>query len=84
MGWWVLTAVSQADPNQFACNFAITLNLDTDDDSEQDAIDMGSSALSWWAPRNLKPNASPYGGPWVEDMDANFFQVAIKNVWDTK
>ncbi len=81
LGWFVFTAHSAAEPAQFAEGLLNIMNLDTDDDSEQDAVDMGSTALSYWMGYSLKPSHSPYGGPWVEDMDADFFQVAIRNAW---
>ncbi|HLO66855.1 MAG TPA: M4 family metallopeptidase [Holophaga sp.] len=81
LGWFILTASSVAEPGQYAQGFALTVNLDTDDDAEQDAVDMGSTAISYWMPYSLKPSHSPYGGPWVEDMDADFFQTAIRTAW---
>lgn len=81
LGWCSLTAVSAADPLQFAQGLAQVINLDCDDDAEQDAVDMARTALSYWMPYSLKPNDSPYGGPWVEDMDADFFQIAIRAAW---
>lgn len=80
-GWFVITAASKAAPEQFAEGLVNIVNLDTDDDGEQDAVDMAVTAISYWLPYSLKPSASPYGGPWVEDMDADFFQVAIRNAW---
>jgi len=84
LGWYVMTAISKADPNQYAEGFVNVMNLDADDDLEQDAVDMGSSALSYYLEANLKPTHSPYGGPWVEDMDVAFFQAAIQSAWGKK
>lgn len=83
-GWWVLTAQSKADPRAYAEGMAMTLNLDTDLDGQQDAIDMGMTALSWYLSYSLHPSDSPYGGPWVEDMDAAFFVEAINTAWGKK
>ncbi len=83
-GWFVMTAASAAEPDQYSQGMVLAVNLDCDNDAEQDAVDMATTALSYYMPYSLKPTASPYNGPWVEDADANFFQTAIRNSWGAK
>jgi Zn-dependent metalloprotease len=75
MGWHGMTAVSVADPLQYAANAVFIINTDCDGDSENDAIDMGGVAIAW----NLYPGSnfntpspsvnSVFYAPWVDDQD---------------
>ncbi|HLO66853.1 MAG TPA: M4 family metallopeptidase [Holophaga sp.] len=80
-GFFFITAASKARPEQYAEGLVFIQDLDADGDSDQDAIDMGASACSWNLSQVLKWSHSPYGGSWVDDLDVELFQTAIKNAW---
>ncbi len=80
-GWWAITATSQADPNQFAEGRAFTINLDADQDLDQDAVDMGTLAFSWYLSNGLSLAHSVFNAPWVDDGDVSAFVDAVKNTW---
>ena len=73
------TAVSKADPLQFALGTAFLVNLDADDDLEQDAIDLGTMALSWGLSTALSNSASVLQAGYVSDFDAAVAVAAIRN-----
>jgi len=83
-GWAAITATSKADPLQFAEGRAWLANMDTDMDLENDALDMGPVALSWYLSRSLNPSSSLIPAPWVEDDDVFFFVDAMKSTWPVK
>ncbi len=80
----ILTAASKARPEQYTEGLVFVQDLDADADGEQDAVDMGATAFSWFLSQSLKPSHSPYGGYWVDDLDVDLFQTAIKNAWGVK
>ncbi|MBI3131402.1 MAG: M4 family metallopeptidase [Acidobacteria bacterium] len=80
-GWWAITATSQADATQFAEGRAFTINLDADQDLEQDAVDMGTLAFSWYLSNGLSLAHSVFNAPWVDDGDVGAFVDAVKNSW---
>jgi Zn-dependent metalloprotease len=84
MGWFAITATSKADPNQFAEGRCFLINMDTDADSEQDALDMGGIAFSWYLTRGLSLNHSVFQAPWVDDGDVAMFVDAMKSTWPVK
>ena len=78
-------ATSQADPSQFAKTHALLMNLDADTDNEIDAIDLGSTAMSWYKPgagfNTPNPAARIAGGG---DWDVVFFTEAFTNGFPVK
>ncbi|HJW71363.1 MAG TPA: M4 family metallopeptidase [Geothrix sp.] len=84
VGWFAITATSKADPNQFAEGRAFIINMDTDTDLEQDAIDLGPIAFSWQLTNGLNPAHSMYNAPWVDDADVAAFVDAMKSTWWNK
>lgn len=77
-------ATSQADTSQFAWTWVLLVELDADLDNEVDAIDLGSTAMSWYGP---KPFETPLyrsriagGGDW----DLVFFGEAFSNGYPVK
>jgi len=80
----LLTAASKAKPEQYTEGLVFVQDLDADADGEQDAVDMGATAFSWFLSQTLKPSHSPYSGYWVDDLDVDLFQTAIKNAWGVK
>jgi Zn-dependent metalloprotease len=84
LGWYAITATSQADPNQFAEGRAFLVNLDTDGDNEQDAVDLGCIAFSWYLTNGLNPAHSMFNAPWVDDSDVATFVDAMKATWWVK
>ena len=84
LGWFAITATSQADPKQFAEGRAFLVNLDTDQDNEQDAVDLGSIAFSWYLTNGLNPAHSMFNAPWVDDGDVAAFADAMKATWWVK
>jgi Zn-dependent metalloprotease len=81
VGWFAITATSQADPRQFAEGRAFIVNLDADQDGESDAVDMGAAAFSWGMWPALNPSHSPLNQPAVGDEDVAIFPDAIKSTW---
>ena len=84
MGWFAITATSQADPSQFAEGRCFLINMDTDSDGEQDALDMGGIAFSWYLTQGLSLNHSVFQAPWVDDGDVSMFVDAMKSTWPVK
>ncbi len=84
LGWYAITATSQADPKQFAEGRAFLVNLDTDQDNEQDAVDLGNIAFSWYLTNGLNPAHSLFNAPWVDDGDVAAFADAMKATWWVK
>ncbi len=70
---------ADADANQFARGAVLLADLDSDQDTETDAIDLGATAMSWgksyfWSPQ---PQARIAGGG--DDWDLEFFTQAFTN-----
>ena len=65
IGWAFITAVSRADPLQFAVGVVFLVGLDTDNDLEQDAVDMGEASLSWAEPAATWRFAAGRVLPWL-------------------
>jgi hypothetical protein len=84
LGWYAITATSQADPHQFAEGRCFLVNLDTDGDNEQDAVDLGGIAFSWYLTNGLNPAHSMFNAPWVDDSDVAAFVDAMKSTWWVK
>lgn len=84
LGWYAITATSQADPRQFAEGRCFLVNLDTDGDNEQDAVDLGCIAFSWFLTNGLNPAHSMFNAPWVDDSDVATFVDAMKATWWVK
>ncbi len=83
-GFFFITALSKARPEQFAEGLVLVVNLDADADNEQDAVDLGAAAFSWYLGQTLRPTHSPYGGYTVDDLDVQLFQEAIQTAWNQK
>jgi hypothetical protein len=77
---WV-TAVSKTDPLQFAVGTLFLINIDSDDDLEQDAIDLGTSALSWALPVAISRSHSMTQNYAVDNSDPAFAVEAIRNAF---
>jgi hypothetical protein len=84
MGWHAITATSHADPRQLAEGRAFLIGMDHDMDGEQDAVDMGCIAFSWYLTNALNPAHSVFEAPWVDDGDVSFFVDAMKSTWPVK
>ena len=84
LGWYAITATSKADPKQFAEGRAFLVNLDTDGDNEQDAVDLGNVAFSWYLTTALNPAHSMFNAPVVDDGDIAAFADAMKATWWVK
>jgi hypothetical protein len=81
LGWYALTATSQADPSQFAEGRCFIINVDADQDGEFDACDMGAISFSWWLGRAINPSHSAFQAPWTDDADVFAIQEAMQNAW---
>jgi hypothetical protein len=81
MGWFALTATSNADPLQRAEGRTFLINMDNDADTEQDALDMGAIAFSWYLTNGLTYFHSVYQAPWVDDGDVGAFVDAMRSAW---
>lgn len=84
MGWHALTVTSVADPTQFAEGRAFLINMDNDADTEQDALDMGAIATSWFLSKGLSFHASTVQAPFVNDDDIANFVDAMRSAWPVK
>jgi hypothetical protein len=82
--WHAITATSVADPKQFAEGRAFLINIDMDTDLEQDAIDMGGIAVSWFLGAALNPAHSVFTAPFVDDTDVAYFVDAYRSTWPAK
>jgi Zn-dependent metalloprotease len=80
-----VTATSKADPNQFARGFMQLLELDSDNDGETDALDLGNVAMLWGLVTVPDSNACVAcvggTGPLIKDWDVQFFNEAFVNAW---
>ncbi len=81
MDWHGVTAVSVADPLQYAVTGVFLLNMDTDDDGQSDAVDMGGIALSWGLGWNISDANSVFYEPFVIDDDVAFFHEMMNNAY---
>jgi Zn-dependent metalloprotease len=88
MDWHGMTAVSAADPLQYAALGVFVINMDNDDDSETDAIDLGGIALGWMLgplSGGMIPNSSAnsvfYNIYWVDDEDIGFFHQGFSHAF---
>lgn len=84
MSWHSITATSHADPTQFAEGRVFLIDMDTDMDLEQDAVDMAGVAYSWYLSNALNPAHSVLNAPWVDDTDVSFFVDAMRSTWPVK
>jgi Zn-dependent metalloprotease len=80
-----IKATSQADPSQFAWTWTLLVDLDSDTDTEIDALDLGTTVMSWDKPgayfQTPNPNARIAGGG---DWDVVFFNQAFTNAFTVK
>jgi len=88
MGWHGMTAVSAADPLQYATTGVFLINMDNDDDGETDAVDMGGIALGWMLgplSGGVIPNPSAnsvfYNIYWVDDEDVGAFHQGFSHAF---
>jgi hypothetical protein len=84
LGWHAVTATSRAVPDQFAEGRAFLIDMDSDMDGEQDALDMGGIAFSWYLTNAINPAHSVFEAPWVDDGDVSFFVDAMASAWPTR
>lgn len=77
---------SAADPSQFARGYALLVSLDSDQDNEVDALDLGATAMAWGYVKGHEmpvPNQAVHtggGGDW----DFEFFNQAFTNAFPVK
>ncbi len=69
-----LKVTSHQDPNQFAATVAYVCNMDTNSDTEFDALDLAAYALSWGrftaaSPSSAVPLVDVTDNSWVDDND---------------
>ncbi|NWJ40075.1 MAG: M4 family metallopeptidase [Geothrix sp.] len=84
LGWYHITATSKADPNQFAEGKAFLIHMDTDQDGEQDALDLGPIAFSWYLGKVLNPSHSMFEATLIDDGDIAAFADAMRATWWVK
>ncbi len=77
-----MVATSHADPLQYAKASMLLANLDGDLDSEQDALDLGMTAMVWNCPNAPQYTARTAG--MGNDWDLVFFTEAFVNAWPVK
>jgi Zn-dependent metalloprotease len=76
---------SKADPRQFARGQMLLVELDSDNDGETDALDLGNVAMLWGLKTVPDVNACIAclltAGPLISDWDVQFFNEAFANAW---
>jgi hypothetical protein len=81
LGWYSISATSVADPLEHAEGRCFVVDLDTDTDLEQDALDMGGISFSWELTNGLDFSHSVFEAPWVDDADVAAFVDAVRAAW---
>jgi Zn-dependent metalloprotease len=81
LDWHGITATSMADPLEYAVSGAFLLNMDTDDDGDNDAIDMGGIAMSWGLGWTINAANSVFFEPFVIDDDIALFHEMMNNAY---
>jgi Zn-dependent metalloprotease len=81
LGWYSISATSVADPLQHAEGRCFIVNLDTDTDLEEDALDMAGVSFSWLLSGGLDQAHSMFEAPFVDDGDVGAFVDAVRNAW---
>jgi Zn-dependent metalloprotease len=81
LDWHGVTATSMADPLEYAVSGAFLLNMDTDDDGDNDAIDMGGMAMSWGLGWTVDAANSVFFEPFVIDDDIALFHEMMNNAY---
>jgi Zn-dependent metalloprotease len=76
-----ITATSVADPKQFAEGRISLINTDTDQDRQNDALDLGGVSFSWFLSEALNPSHSVFEIPVVDDEDVALIVDAFHNAW---
>jgi hypothetical protein len=83
---WNVQAWSVEDPRQFAQGVVMALDLDSNGDSEVDALDMADIAMLTYVPSGLKDLINPYAlyGPRtaISDWDVQFATMAFNNAFN--
>ncbi len=74
-----MVARSHADPNQYAKAGMLLADLDGDRDTDQDALDLGMTAMVWGCPNAPQQVARTVGSG--NDWDFAFFTEAFHNAW---
>ncbi|HJW31958.1 MAG TPA: M4 family metallopeptidase [Holophagaceae bacterium] len=77
-----VSATSQADSRQYAKTNVLLCDLDSDQDTDIDAIDLGSTAMAWGPFAAPHPSARTAGSG--DDWDLAFFTAAFQNGFPTK
>jgi hypothetical protein len=78
----VLKATSQEDPLEYAKGRVFVAELDSDMDTETDAIDLGTVAMACSLPNAPRPAAFPAGMP--GDWNLVWFDEAFRNAWPVR
>lgn len=79
-----ISAFSAADPLQYAEGAALVVNGDADGDTEFDAIDLGSVALSWGLNQAARATHSIMNVGYTTSMDVAAIVEAFKNAFGGK
>jgi len=83
-GFHAMTAVSKADPLQYAEGVMWVVNGDTDADNEFDAMDLGGVALSWGLDGWVKSSHSIVYDGFIDSLDVTAIVEAFKNAYGGK
>ena len=78
---YLVKATSREDPRQFAVALVGVFNVDTDNDAQVDAADMGTLGM-WWEPeRTIAPDdgADVYPDAVADDVDVAVFLATFRN-----
>jgi hypothetical protein len=84
--FWSLKVTSDQDAKQFAATVAYVSSMDADNDTEFDAIDLATYALSWgraiytYTPAAV-PLVDPTGNGMVDDVDILLAKQGFNNVF---
>lgn len=83
---WSLKVSSDADPSRYAATVAYVCNMDTDADTEFDALDLAAYALSWgrsqqYFPSSLVPLLDISNNGMTDDNDISLAKLGFNSVF---
>ncbi|BDU71436.1 M4 family metallopeptidase [Mesoterricola silvestris] len=83
---WTLKVSSNQDPSRYAATLAYACNMDTDTDTEFDALDLAAYAISWgrsqqYFPSSLVPLLDISNNSMTDDNDISLARLGFNSVF---
>lgn len=80
-----IIATSKADPRMYAKARTLVVELDADNDTETDALDLGAIAMAWMLPQVVDSSVHPAGTITIKpDWNLVYFNEAMQAAWPVK